>query len=158
MVAVLQVVRYNIGLVNLHYPRRLELEKETKIFVTGNAMNLWYQVLKGSVAIPEWELRCSADVQELLNSGLIKTVDSTFPVKFVELCDPSLSMDADEQKLVAMFGAYKSGPVTVSLLRVWSKELGIKRPLKVIKKLFDLGLVEFSDREKKQVRACFGCR
>lgn len=120
-------------------------------------MNLWYQVLKGPVAIPEWELRC-ADVQELLSSGLIKVVDSTFPVKFVELCNPSLSMGADEQKLVTMLEVYKSGPVTVSLLGVWSKELGVKRPLKTIKKLFDLGLVEFSNREKKQVQACFGCR
>jgi len=154
---VLQEVRYNIGLANLHYSRRLELDKETKVFVTGKAINLWYQVLKDPVVIPEWELRC-ADVQELLNSGLIKIAGSKFPVNSVKLCNPSLSMDADEQKLVAMFGAYKSGPVTVSLLRVWSKELGIKRPLKAIKKLFDLGLVEFSDREKKQVRACFGCR
>lgn len=133
------------------------MNEETKIFVTGNAVNLWYQVLKGPVAIPEWELRC-ADVQELLSSGLIKVVDSTFPVKFVELCNPSLSMGADEQKLVTMLEVYKSGPVTVSLLGVWSKELGVKRPLKTIKKLFDLGLVEFSNREKKQVQACFGCR
>ena len=67
-------------------------------------------------------------------------------------------MGVDEQKLVAMLGAYKSGPVTVSLLRAWSRELGVERPLKTIKKLFDLRLVEFSDKEKKQVQACFGCR
>ncbi|HBX64298.1 TPA: hypothetical protein DEG83_02545 [Candidatus Collierbacteria bacterium] len=133
------------------------MDEETKILVTGNAVDLWYQVLKGPVAVPEWELRC-ADVQELLNSGLVRIVDSTFPVKFVELCKPSMEMGVDEQKLVAMLGAYKSGPVTVSLLRAWSRELGVERPLKTIKKLFDLRLVEFSDKEKKQVQACFGCR
>ncbi|MFZ3068722.1 MAG: hypothetical protein WA052_00190 [Microgenomates group bacterium] len=120
-------------------------------------MNLWYQVLNGPVAIPEWELRCT-DVQELLNSRLIKVVDSTFPVKFVELCNPSMAMNGDEKKLFIALKTYKNGPVTVGLLGVWSKELGFKRPLKTIKKLFDLGLVEFSNREKKQVQVCLGCR
>ncbi|HAI22780.1 TPA: hypothetical protein DCP77_04090 [Candidatus Collierbacteria bacterium] len=133
------------------------MDEETKISVTGNAINLWYQVLRGPVAVPEWELRC-ADIQELLNSGLVKIVDSTFPVKFVELCNPSMAMSINEQKLLTLLKTYKSGPVTVGLLRAWSGELRVERPLKTIKKLFDLRLVEFSDKEKKQVQACFGCR
>ena len=122
-----------------------------KIEVSRVAIGLWFQVLSGPVAVPEWEVEKCSDIRELLKKGLVKITGSGYPMKYLELVDLTngLPSDAPARKMLALIQAYDE--VAVNDLIAAAKNDGITSPLAEIKKLFELDLVEFTDENKKAI-------
>jgi hypothetical protein len=118
---------------------------EEKITVSSSAALLWSRVLlRSEVKLTGgWGEVARPDVQELLSKGLvhIMATEKHPPRKTLTLSDPTMALTEPESKMLELILVLEE-PISVHFLILRAKNVKIAYPLRAIKRLLALGLVE----------------
>jgi hypothetical protein len=131
-------------------------QSEAKISVTDSAVVLWSRLLTlPAVRMSNEEADASSEVQELQNKRLIRVVGHDRPERTLFISDSTLMLTRDERRVLEMILALDE-PINVHLLILRAKRVYVLNPLRDIKRLIYLNLIELNPHNKNLIHPRFG--